>query len=139
MANTYATVDDVIALKRKLTADETTRCEAILPMISAELRVIAKRYQKDLDKMVSDSEDYAEVVKSVVVDIAMRELLVSTNHEPMTQYSESANGYSASGTYLVAGGGLFIKNTELKRLGLTNMRYGTIEMYDVENPNEFIL
>ena len=33
-----------------------------------------------------------------------------SNNEPMTQMSESALGYSVSGTYLVPGGGLFIKN-----------------------------
>ena len=48
----------------------------------------------------------------------------------MTQYSQSALGYSVSGTYLVPGGGIFIKNTELKILGLKNQRYGVIEFYD---------
>lgn len=130
MADTlYATVDDVIAMKRKLTTDETARCEAVLPVICAELRVKAKSVHKNLDDMILLDEDYAQVLKSVVVDIAMREIMTSTNQQPMSQFSESVNGYSASGTFLVPGGGLFIKNTELARLGLTNMRYGTIEFY----------
>ncbi|MFR4357424.1 MAG: Gp19/Gp15/Gp42 family protein, partial [Clostridia bacterium] len=39
-------------------------------------------------------------------------------------------GYSYSGTYLVPGGGLFIKKTELARLGLRRQRYGVMEPYD---------
>ena len=55
--------------------------------------------------------------------------MTSTEGEPMTQMSESALGYSVSGTYLVPGGGLFIKRSELKRLGLTRQKYGVIEFY----------
>ena len=56
--------------------------------------------------------------------------MTSTNQEPMTQYSESALGYSVSGSFLVPGGGLFIKDSELKRLGFKKQRYGVIEFYD---------
>jgi hypothetical protein len=69
------------------------------------------------------------VLKSVTVDIVTRTLLTSTDDEPMAQTSESALGYSWSGTYLVPGGGLFIKNTELSRLGLRRQRYGVIDFY----------
>lgn len=47
----------------------------------------------------------------------------------MTQFSESALGYSASGTFLVPGGGLFIKTSELARLGLRRQKYGVIETW----------
>ena len=70
------------------------------------------------------------VVKSVVVDIVARTLMTSTEQEPMTQFSQSALGYSVSGSYLVPGGGIFIKNAELKRLGFTKQRIGVIEFYD---------
>lgn len=36
--------------------------------------------------------------------------MTSTNQEPMTQITQAAGGYSASGSFLVPGGGLFIKN-----------------------------
>ncbi|MGV7835606.1 Gp19/Gp15/Gp42 family protein, partial [Mycobacterium kansasii] len=42
---------------------------------------------------------------------------------------ESALGYSVSGSYLVPGGGLFIKNSELSRLGLKKQRFGVIDFY----------
>ena len=63
------------------------------------------------------------------MDIIARTLLTATDQEPMVQTSESAMGYSWSGTYLVPGGGLFIKDSELKRLGLKKQRYGVINFY----------
>ena len=48
----------------------------------------------------------------------------------MTQESQSALGYSWSGTYFNAGGGLFVKNSELKRLGLRRQKIEVIEPYD---------
>lgn len=64
------------------------------------------------------------------MDVVARTLMTSTDSEPMTQTSESALGYSWSGTFLVPGGGLFIKNSELSRLGLRRQRYGVIDFYD---------
>ena len=131
MGAVYATVQDIIALKRPLTPEEAERAEALLPLVSASLRTEADKVGKDLDQMIELSDDLAQVAKSVTVDVVMRELMVSTSadNEPMTQYSQSALGYSVSGTYLIPGGGLFIKNTELARLGLKRQRYGVIEPY----------
>ena len=125
----FATIDDITNLWRPMTPEETDRADALLPIVSDSLRIEADRVGKDLDVMVADNETYASVVKSVVVDIVSRTLLTSTKNEPMTQTSESALGYSWSGSYLVPGGGLFIKRTELSRLGLRKQRYGVIDFY----------
>lgn len=124
-----ATIDDITSLWRPMTPEETDRATALLPVVSDSLRIEADKVGKDLDKMVADNETYANVVKSVVVDIVSRTLLTSTENEPMTQTSESALGYAWSGSYLVPGGGLFIKRTELARLGLRKQRYGVIDFY----------
>lgn len=125
----FATVEDIINLWRPMTSAEITRAEALLPVVSDTLREEAKRVGKDLDKMVEESPTYANVVKSVVVDVIARTLLTSTEDEPMTQVSQSALGYSWSGTYLVPGGGIFIKKAELAKLGLRRQRYGVIDFY----------
>lgn len=126
----FATIDDVILLFRELSTEEMTRAEALLPVVSDSLRLEAKKVGKDLDEMVEHNKIYRNVLKSVTVDIVSRTLLTSTENEPMTQYSESALGYSFSGTYLTPGGGLFIKRDELKRLGLTGkQRIGVIDFY----------
>ena len=126
----YATIDDITKLWRKMTPEEIERAESLIPGICASLRSEAKKVGRDLDAMIAEDPDLALVAKSVTVDVVARTLLTSTNDEPMTQTSESALGYSFSGTYLVPGGGLFIKRSELARLGLKRQRYGVIDLYE---------
>jgi len=126
----FATIVDVNELWRPLKPDETTRAEKLLEVVSDSLRMEADKVGKDLDAMILEMPGYfASVVKSVTVDIVGRTLMTSTDQEPMTQTNESALGYSWSGSYLVPGGGLFIKNSELSRLGLKKQRYGVIDFY----------
>ena len=128
----FATVDDLTELWRQMSADEQIRAEGLLSIVSNRLRQEAYNVGKDIDEMVAESEVYKDVVKSVTVDIVARTLMTSTDKEPMTQYSESALGYSVSGTFLTPGGGLFIKRDELKALGLRKQRYGVIEFYEYD-------
>ena len=125
----YATVNDVIALFRALTPEEQTRVTSLLPIVEDELRQRAHDVGKDLDDMIDNGDVLPNVVKSVVVDVVARALMTPTNDAPMSQYSESALGYTVSGTFLVPGGGLFVKKSELERLGLRRQRIGVIELY----------
>ena len=124
----FATIEDIESLWRVMSNEERERAEALLPVISDSLRQEAKNVGKDLDQMITDGKILPSVVKSVVVDVVARTLMTSTNAEPMIQTSQSAMGYSYSGTYLVPGGGLFIKKSELARLGLRKQRIGVIEL-----------
>lgn len=126
----FASLEDIIDLFRPLTQDEQYKASRLLYIVSNSLRVEANKVGKDLDEMVENNEPLRSVAKSVTVDVIARTLMTSTNQEPMSQYSESALGYSVSGTFLVPGGGLFIKKSELARLGLRKQRIGTIELYD---------
>lgn len=125
----YATVNDVIALFRALTPEEQQRVTSLLPIVEDELRQRAHDVGKDLDDMINNGDVLPNVVKSVVVDVVARALMTPTNDAPMSQYSESALGYTVSGTFLVPGGGLFVKKSELERLGLRRQRIGVIELY----------
>ncbi|MDY3006025.1 phage Gp19/Gp15/Gp42 family protein [Anaerococcus porci] len=132
------TSNDVIKLWRPLSQEEIDRVENLIPIIIDNLKLKAQRVGKDLDKM-SESPTFFNVLKSVVIDVVSRTLMTSTDQEPMTQTSESALGYSWSGTFLVPGGGLFIKDSELAKLGLKTQRYGVIDFYDTNkgNPCDF--
>lgn len=125
----FATLDDLQTLWRTLKPGETDRAKKLLKTVSDSLRVEAKKVGKNLDEMVKD-DAFASVACSVTVDVVARTLMTSTDQEPMTQTSEAALGYSWSGSYLVPGGGLFIKNSELNRLGLRRQRYGVMNFYD---------
>ena len=97
------------------------------------LRLEAKKVGKDLDKMIKEDPGYAEVAKSVVADILVRYIATPEKEVPLTQFSQAAGGYSVSGSYLVPGGGLFIKKAELARLGLRRQRYGVMDFYGLSD------
>lgn len=129
----FATVEDLTNLWRPLKPEEQIRAEELLKVVSNRLRQEADRVGKDIDQMIEEKgEVYEDVVKSVTVDIVARTLMTSTDKEPMTQFSQSALGYTVSGTFLTPGGGIFIKRDELKALGLRRQRYGVIEFYDYD-------
>lgn len=129
MSGAFAGIDDITKMFRALTPAETEKAEALLPVVSDSIRQEALKVGKDIDKMIEEKKILPNVVKSVTVDVVARALMTSTNSEPMSQVSQSALGYSVSGTYLVPGGGLFIKKSELSRLGLRRQRYGVIDFY----------
>ena len=115
----FATIEDI----------NTLCADALLPIVSDSLRMEALKVGKDLDAMLDDNPYLVTVAKSVTVDVVARTLMTSTNSEPMTQMSQSALGYSVSGSYLIPGGGLFIKKSELARLGLRKQRIGVIDLW----------
>lgn len=130
--SSFAEFSDVMTLTGKtFTASEQERIEAMLPLVSDALRMEAYAVGKDLDAMVEDSEPYASVVKLVTCDVVMRAFRQSMDNEPMSQESQSAMGYSWSGTYAIPGGGISnsIMRNDLKRLGLRRQRYGVIDFY----------
>ena len=127
----FATVNDMTQLWRKMTAEEQARAAALLEIVSDSLRAEADKVGKDLDKMVAASASLQAVAKSVTVDVAARVLMTSTDQEPLSQFSQTAGPFSASGTYLVPGGGLFIKRSELARLGLRRQKVGALDLYGI--------
>jgi len=128
----FATLEDVITLSGKTySSDDLVRVERLLPLVSDALRFEAEKVGKDLDEMIENSDSYANVVKLVTVDIVVRAMRQSYDGEPLTQYSQSALGYSVSGTYSIPGGGVAgaIMRNDLKRLGLKRQKYGVIELW----------
>ena len=132
MMKPFVTLKDISLLFRDLSSLEERKASALLEVVSGSLRQEAKKVGKDLDEMIKNGEVYENVVKSVAVDIIARNLMTSTDSEPMEQFSQSALGYTASGTYLVPGGGLFIKKSELSRLGLKRQRIGVLDIWGLK-------
>lgn len=133
MTNNLASVNDVNTIWKPLSNAEQEQVEALLPIVSDSLRQEAKRVGKDLDEMIAKGEILPNVVKSVVVDVISRYLdqLSSDNASTLSQESQSALGYSWSGTYVNTGGGMSILKKDLKRLGLTRQRFGMVDLYGI--------
>lgn len=125
----FATIEDIRKLWRALTPEEEERASALLQKVSSILRSEADKVGKDLDLMIRQKPYIADVATSVTVDVVSRALATPTNQEPVSQFTESAMGYSYSGTYLVPGGGVFIKKAELARLGLKRQKMGGMKLW----------
>lgn len=131
---TYATVADIEAVGRTLTAAEQQIAQVLLEQASAKLRMTARQYGCNIDEMIADKDtgaDYALVVKSVVVQAVLRALDSSADtNPPAVQASQAALGYSVSMTYLNSGQALYFLKNELKELGLLRQLCGVLEVYD---------
>lgn len=132
--NPFASLEDMRRLWRPMTPEEQEKAVALLPVVSDILREEALRCGVNLDTQRGQRQSFASVLKSVTVDVTARALQTPTEGAPMQQTSQSALGYTVSGTYLVPGGGVFIKKTELARLGLRRPQLGVIEVYGQLNP-----
>lgn len=131
MADPFATTDDVQILFRELTCIEQTRVEQLLPLISDLIREKARQSGIDFDAAVAADSSLASTAKLVTVDVVSRVIRQSTTGEPVTQETQSAMGYSWSGTYAVPGGGIAasLLPSDLRRLGIgKKQRSGTIAL-----------
>ena len=131
MSTSFATLQEVISVSGvTYTLAEQERVSALLPLVSDTLRNEAFKVGKNLDEMAEDSPVYANTLKLVTCDIVIRAMRQSSTGDPMSQESQSALGYTWSGTYAIPGGGIAqaIMKNDLKRLGLRRQRLGVIDL-----------
>ena len=114
----YATIQDVINLKRPLTSEEQTRAGYLIPIISNLIRVEAQRTGRDYDQMIAETPILADVAKSVTCDVVIREINTPGTQLPATSYSEGAGGVTQSYTLPNSSGAIKLWPSDLKALGL---------------------
>ena len=125
----FATVEDVMKLYGPLNADQLAKVEQLLTYTSSYFRTLAKEYGRDLNQEVIDDEDMKNNAKLATCNVVIREL--DKGNSSLSQESQSALGYTWSGTYVNTGGGLSILNKDLKLLGLNRQRIGMVDIYGV--------
>lgn len=131
MGAVYATIEDVQALGRALTAEEQEKVPQLLEIASALLRTEAKKRGYDLDQMIADDPDKGLIAKILTVNGVVRSLNAASDTSPAAvQGSQSALGYSVSYTYLNAGQDIYFLKNELKELGIMRQKCGVLEVYD---------
>lgn len=123
----YATVTDIITLKRNLTSEEQARAQNLIPVICSVIRLKGKEVGKDVDALVADS-DYANVVKGVVCDAVMRELNTPGTMLPATSYSEGAGSVSQSYSLPNSSGSIKLWPSDLKTLGFRKQQIGALNL-----------
>lgn len=130
----YATYADVVSIEgATYTTEQQDRIETLLPLVSDLIRNEGNGVGIDVDAAIAADGAYASVVKLVTCDVVARIMRQSTTGEPMSQESQSALGYSWSGTYAVPGGGvaMSLMRNERKMLGFKRQKYGVIEAWEV--------
>lgn len=130
----YATYADVVSIEgATYTTEQQNRIETLLPLVSDLIRNEGNGVDIDVDAAIAADGAYASVVKLVTCDVVARIMRQSTTGEPMSQESQSALGYSWSGTYAVPGGGvaMSLMRNERKMLGFKRQKYGVIEAWEV--------
>ena len=125
----FATVEDVMNLYGSLNADQIAKVEQLLTYTSSYFRTLAKEYGRDLNQEVIDDEDMKNNAKLATCNVVIREL--DKGNSSLSQESQSALGYTWSGTYVNTGGGLSILNKDLNLLGLNRQRIGMVDIYGV--------
>lgn len=133
MSQSFATLADVIAISgAAYTAEQQERITTLLPLISDLIRSEGEAVGKNIDEAIVTDTAYSSVVKMVTVDVVTRIMRQSTTGEPMSQESESALGYTWSGTYAIPGGGaaMSLMNNERKMLGLIRQKWGAMEIWE---------
>lgn len=132
MTANYATVSDIIAIGKNLTAEEQASAEILIQTASSKIRIIARKYGIDIDKNISDTttgDDLSVAVKNAVVQSVIRAIdSLSSTSSAVSQNSETNGAYNISMTYLNAGQSLYFLNNELKDLGIIRQRYGAIDL-----------
>lgn len=125
MSETIATVDEYEAkFNKHLTDAEKEQVKLLLIDASSLLRVEASNRGFNLDFIIARDEDKKNVAKMVVLASVKRVMIKLDERGAFEQVSESALGYSFSGTYVNPGEDIYFLNNELKRLGLTRKAQG---------------
>ena len=122
----FATVADYEARQGTLDASDKVRCEALLEDASAAMRsrfraFHGQAYAENINPSFDDN------AKAVCVALVARSLSVPASLAGVTQYSQTTGPYSASATYSNPTGDIYIGKSDLKALGLTGTRIGSID------------
>lgn len=128
----YASVEDYEKVyNTDLNNEQHKRLLMLIELASSLLREEANKRNMNLSAVISSSDDKANVAKMVVLACVHRVMSKDDDQDmPLEQFSQSALGYTFSGTYVNPGDDLYYLRNELKRMGIIKQRYGAMEIYE---------
>lgn len=128
----YASVEDYEKVyNTALNNEQHKRLLMLIELASSLLREEANKRNMNLSAVISSSDDKANVAKMVVLACVHRVMSKDDDQDmPLEQFSQSALGYTFSGTYVNPGDDLYYLRNELKRMGIIKQRYGAMEIYE---------
>lgn len=128
----YASVEDYEKVyNTALNNEQHKRLLMLIELASSLLREEANKRNMNISAVISSSDDKANVAKMVVLACVHRVMSKDDDQDmPLEQFSQSALGYTFSGTYVNPGDDLYYLRNELKRMGIIKQRYGAMEIYE---------
>ena len=128
--NRYATIEDYLQLyNAEIDDSKKERLIMLLDLASSLLREEARERGYNLDRMIERNPDKANVAKLVVL-ASVRRVMSKEEEDSLNlqQFSQSAMGYTISGTYFNPGDDLYFLKNELSRLGLNRQKITSISL-----------
>lgn len=128
----YASIEDYEKVYNIiLNNEQQKRLLVLIELASSLLREEANKRKINLSAVINSSDDKANVAKMVVLACVHRVMSKDDDQDmPLEQFSQSALGYTFSGTYVNPGDDLYYLRNELKRMGIIKQRYGAMEIYE---------
>lgn len=128
----YASIEDYEKVYNiVLNNEQQKRLLILIELASSLLREEANKRKINLSAVINSSDDKANVAKMVVLACVHRVMAKDDGQDmPLEQFSQSALGYTFSGTYVNPGDDLYFLKNELKRMGIIKQRYGAMEIYE---------
>lgn len=112
------------------TSAQLDRIEYLIEDVSNLIRAEGRKCDVDVDAEAEKDAVYHSIVKTVTCDVVARIMRQSQEGDAMIQESQSALGYSWSGTYAIPGGGtaMALMRNEKDILGFNAQTIGVIEL-----------
>lgn len=133
MSTAFAEMSDVIMIEGvNYDQDQMVRATALLPLVSDLIRSEGAAVGVNVDEKAQSNPAYASLLKLVTCDVVARAIRQNMSGDALSQESQSALGYTWSGTYAIPGGGtaMALMDKERKMLGLKRQRYGVVKLWD---------
>lgn len=119
----FAEISDLEKRWRILDDIERNRAETKLIDASAILSSMCK----DADIAIDESDELqAHLLNVTVCEMVKRAMMAPVDQAPMSTFSQSAGGYTESGTFVNPTGDLYVTSSEQKRLGIKRQRMKSI-------------
>ncbi len=113
----FATVQQLEAFWRTLTAPEKTRAETMLGLVSNRLRQIGRNVGVDLDAEKSDPV-FNSNLQLVTMESTKRAMQTPIDQAPVDSFSQTAGPYSENYKYTNPSGDIWFKKAELQSLNI---------------------
>lgn len=126
----FATVAQYEGIYGAVPSADQEKITLLLTIASDKIRQAGLNVGKDVDGLVTDGKILSTVLQEVTCRIVKEFVsrIDDLSTMGMSQVTQSALGYSFTGTYSVPGGGLSVMKKDLSILGLRRQTMGVINL-----------